>query len=116
MTGRDGTAVSGLPRGGVGTEPSTQLNSNETEETPFPRPEACPNVAHHEISQQGAIIDDDDNEEDFKEDEFGFDNNDSEPTSTISNNKTEEHKGNSGRRVGCTDPVPPMQQANVNRN
>ncbi|KAK0188582.1 hypothetical protein F5146DRAFT_1140106 [Armillaria mellea] len=102
MTGRDGTAVSGLPRGGVGTEPPTCSNSNGTEETPFPRPEAHPNVAHHEMSQQGAIMDNDDDEEDFKEDEFGFDDNDSEPTSTISNKETDEHEGNSGRRVGCT--------------
>ncbi|KAK0187350.1 hypothetical protein F5146DRAFT_1142335 [Armillaria mellea] len=117
MTERDGTAVSGLPRGGVGTEPPTRSNSNGTEETLFPRPEACPNVAHHEMSQQGAIMDDDDDEEDFKEDEFGvFDDNDSEPTLTISNKETEEHKGNSGRRVGHTDPVPPMQQANINWN
>ncbi|KAK0189624.1 hypothetical protein F5146DRAFT_1199844 [Armillaria mellea] len=115
-TGRDGTAVSDLPRGGVGTEPPTHSNSNGTEETPFPRPEACPNVACHEMSQQGAIMDDDDDEEDFKEDEFGFDDNDSEPTSTISNEETEEHEGNSGRRVGRTDPMPLMQQANINQN
>ncbi|KAK0187148.1 hypothetical protein F5146DRAFT_1123920 [Armillaria mellea] len=37
-------------------EPPTHLNSNGTEETPFPRPEACLNVAHHEMSQQGAIV------------------------------------------------------------
>ncbi|KAK0183875.1 hypothetical protein F5146DRAFT_1146471 [Armillaria mellea] len=116
MTERDGTAVSGLPREGVGTEPPTCSNSNGTEETLFPRPEAHPNVACHEMSQQGAIMDDNDDKEDFKEDEFGFDNNDSEPTSTISNEETEEHKGNSGRRVGRTDPMPPMRQANVNRN
>ncbi|KAK0187014.1 hypothetical protein F5146DRAFT_1003991 [Armillaria mellea] len=103
-------------RGWNSIEPPTCSNSNGTEETPFPRPEACPNVACHEMSQQGAIMDDDDDEEDFKEDEFGFDDNDSEPTSTIFNKETEEHEGNSGRRVGHTDPVPPMRQANVNRN
>ncbi|KAK0197384.1 hypothetical protein F5146DRAFT_1155456 [Armillaria mellea] len=103
-------------RGWNSIKPPTCSNSNETEETLFPRPEACPNVARHEMSQQGAIMDDNDNEEDFKEDEFGFDDNDSEPTSTISNEETEEHEGNSERRVGHTDPMPPMQQANINRN
>ncbi|KAK0187149.1 hypothetical protein F5146DRAFT_1004099 [Armillaria mellea] len=61
-------------------------------------------------------MDDDDDEEDFKEDEFGFDDNDFEPTSTISNEETEEHEGNSGRRVGCTDPMPLMWQVNINQN